>query len=127
DDANATFSRLNAKGVPLELADLVRNEVFSKFGPTDSEKADKFYLKSWQPFEKSIPDGSISAFFPVYAYIALHGKVTKAAAFAALQKVWKKKSPSSVLADLQRYSPYFAWLTEYVVLKRLLNALNVQV
>src|SRR5436189_3946472 len=36
DDANAIFSRLNAKGVPLELADLVRNEVFSKFGPSES-------------------------------------------------------------------------------------------
>jgi len=127
DDANATFSRLNAKGVPLELADLVRNEVFSKFTPNETAKADKFYLKYWQPFEKSIPDGSISAFFPVYAYIALHGKVTKAAAFGALQKAWKSKSPAAVLSDLQRYSPFFAALTEYTEPPTVSKAVNAQV
>jgi hypothetical protein len=127
DDANATFSRLNAKGVPLELADLVRNEVFSKFGPGDSAKADKFFVKSWQPFEKSVPDGSISAFFPIYAYIALRGKVTKAAAFAELQKAWKTKTPAVVLSDLQRYSAFFASLTAFAKLGGLSKPMNAQV
>ena len=127
DDANATFSRLNAKGVPLELADLVRNEVFSKFGAGDSEKADRFYLKSWQPFEKSVPDGSLSAYFPIYAYIALRGKVTKSAAFAELQKAWKSKMPAAVLSDLQRYSQFFAALTEYRKLGGLSKAMNAQI
>lgn len=127
DDANATFSRLNASGVPLDLVDLVRNEVFSKFGPNDSQKANKFYLQNWQPFEKSIPDGHINSFFPVYAYIAMRGKVTKAAAFAGLQKAWKGKSPQIVLSDLQQYAPFFSALTEYRKLGNLGKGLNDRV
>ena len=66
--ANAIFSRLNATGVPLELADLVRNEVFSKFGPNEAEKAEKFYYATWQPFERRFPRHSLNQFFPIYSY-----------------------------------------------------------
>lgn len=127
DDANAIFSRLNAKGVPLELADLVRNEVFSKFGPSENTKADRFFHKNWQPFEKTLPEGSLSAFFPIYAYIVLKGKVTKAAAFGELQKTWRSKSPAQVLTDIQRYSPYFAALTSYTKRQGLSKEANAQV
>jgi hypothetical protein len=127
DDANAIFSRLNAKGVPLELADLVRNEVFSKFGPQDSAKAEKFFVKSWQPFEKALPEGSLSSFFPVYAYVVLKGKVTMAAAFGELQSAWKNKTPAQVLADVQKYSPFFALLTEFRKRPSLSKEANAQV
>lgn len=127
DDANATFSRLNAKGVPLELADLVRNEVFSKFGPQESQRAEAFFTKSWQPFEKSLPEGSLSSYFPVYAYIVLKGKVTKAAAFGELQRNWKKRTPSQVLLDLQKYSSYFGSLTSYKRQAGLSKNANAQV
>lgn len=126
DDANAIFSRLNAKGVPLELADLVRNEVFSKFGPSEAAKADRFFHKNWQPFEKGIPDGALSAFFPVYAYIALRGKVTKAAAFPSLQKKWKKQTPHAILVDLEKYAPFFSALTKFRVLSDLPAEINAQ-
>jgi uncharacterized protein with ParB-like and HNH nuclease domain len=47
DDANLIFSKLNATGIPLSLADLVRNEVFGKFASSDGKKADKFYDSRW--------------------------------------------------------------------------------
>lgn len=127
DDANSIFSRLNAKGVDLELADLVRNEVFSKFGPKETAKADTFYDKTWQPFEKSIPSDALNAFFPIYAQIVFKGKVTKASAFGELQEAWKKKTPTQIVTNLQRYSPFVAALSEFEPNRSLPKPMNDQV
>ena len=113
DDANGIFSRLNAKGVPLELADLVRNEVFSKFGPDEAEKAEKFYYKLWQPFEKRFPGNTFDQFFPVYSQIVFKGKVTKSTAFTSLQGKWAKSKPNLILSDLEKYAPFYISLSEY--------------
>jgi hypothetical protein len=126
DDANAIFSRLNAKGVPLDLADLVRNEVFSKFETGDADKAEKFYYKTWQPFEKRFPGQSLNQFFPVYSYIAFKGKVTKSAAFPSLQEKWSKSKPGLILADLEKYAPFYIRLTEYEKHPSLPPELNAQ-
>lgn len=127
DDANAIFSRLNAKGVPLELADLVRNEVFSKFEPDEAEKAEKFYYKTWQPFEKRFPGRSMNLFFPVYSYIAFKGKVTKSAAFPNLQEKWSKSKPGLILGDLEKFAPYYIRLTKFEKHPGLTADLNAQV
>lgn len=127
DDANAIFSTLNAKGVPLELADLVRNEVFSKFGPDEAAKAEKFYNKTWQPFEKRFPNGSLNQFFPVYSYITFKGKITKSAAFPNLQDKWSSSKPALILGDLQKYAPYYISLVEYQKFPSLTSELNAQV
>jgi len=126
DDANAIFSRLNAEGIPLELADLIRNEVFSKFGASEGRKADRFYTKAWQPFEKSFSEGTLSAFFPIYAYIVFKGKVTKAAAFGELQKRWNSFSPHEILSDLQKYAPYYRSLSQSGSLAQLSDDLGGQ-
>jgi hypothetical protein len=126
DDDNAIFSRLNAEGVPLDLADLVRNEVFSKFGPGESEKAEKFYYKTWQPFEKRFPERSLNDFFPVYSYIAFKGKVTKSAAFPNLQEKWMKSKPGPILADLEKYAPFYIRLVKYEKHSGLSGELNAQ-
>jgi hypothetical protein len=127
DDANGIFSRLNAKGVPLELADLVRNEVFSKFASDDSEKAEAFYAKQWHPFEKEFPRDSLNGFFPIYAYIIFKGRVTKTAAFPMLQEKWKEEKPITILAELQKYSPYYWALTEFKRHRELSRELNGQI
>lgn len=126
DDANAIFSTLNAKGVPLELADLVRNEVFSKFGPDESDKAEKFYYKTWQLFEKRFPGHSLNQFFPIYSYITFKGKVTKSSAFPNLQEKWSKSKPGLILTDLEKYAPYYIRLTKYEKHPALTADLNAQ-
>ena len=116
DDANGIFSRLNAKGVALELSDLIRNEVFSKFSPVtakDAAKAEYFFEKSWQPFEKIFPEKTLDAFFPIYAHIALKGKATKETAFGELQELWRKTRPSEIIADMTRYATFYAALSKY--------------
>lgn len=113
DDANSIFDRLNAKGVPLELADLVRNDVFSKFRSGESKRAEKFYRKVWHPFEKSFQKESLNHFFPVYAFVSFSGRVTKASAFPKLQLRWKNQSPESIVDEFKRYSPYFQSLWKF--------------
>jgi len=124
DDANSIFGRLNARGVPLDLSDLVRNEVFTKFKTTDAAKAEKFFDKKWHVFEKTFPAETLSQFFPVYAYIIFRGKVTKSAAFPRLQKKWKSTNPQSILNDLQRYSAYYCALVKYTKLEDASPELN---
>ena len=127
DDANAIFSRLNAAGIPLELADLIRNEVFSKFTAEDGEKAKKFYDKSWQPFEKRFPGQSLNQFFPVYSYIAFKGKVTKSAAFPEIQIKWAQLEPTQILNDLDKYAPFYIRLTKFEKHPSLTADLNSQI
>lgn len=124
DDANDIFSKLNAKGVPLELADLVRNEIFSKFPIDEPGKADSFYTKHWHPFEKSFPDDSLDAFFPIYSYIAFKGKVTKSNSFPKLQEVWRSLKPPAILSELKAYSPYYSSLISFEKNKNFSNELN---
>jgi hypothetical protein len=108
DDANVIFSKLNASGVPLSLADLVRNEVFSKFQSAEGGKAAKFYEGRWHLFERSFQKtADLNAFFPIYSYIAFAGSITKAGAFPELQKRWSKTSPQKILSDLEEYAPSF--------------------
>lgn len=108
DDANIIFSKLNASGVPLSLADLVRNEVFSKFESSESKKAEKFYESRWHPFELSFSKpADLNSFFPIYAYIAFGGAITKTGAFPELQKKWAKSTPQKIIADIEAYSPLY--------------------
>lgn len=127
DDANAIFSKLNAKGVPLQLADLVRNEVFSKFPHEDPGKGERFYEKSWRPFEATFPPKSLDQFFPIYSYIKFKGGVTKAEAFPRLQREWSSLKPKRILADLRTYSPYYSSLVHYSPVDRLEEELNAHI
>ncbi|GEM_PF-2375433 len=131
DDANGIFNRLNAKGVALELADLVRNEVFSKFVPVnakDAAKAELFFSKNWIPFEKMFPDGTLDAFFPIYGHIALKGRATKAAAFGELQQLWRKASPATIISGMAEYAPFYAALSRFDGdIPSLSSAINQQV
>ena len=107
DDETAIFSRLNARGVPLELSDLVRNEVFAKYHPDESKEADRFYHRNWHPLEKRFPPGSLSLFLPAYAFITCPGKVTLSNAFRELQHLWKDRTPNAIVDELQRYTDGF--------------------
>ncbi len=106
DDANSIFSRLNAGGIPLGLSDLIRNEVFSKFGGDKSVAAEKFYHDVWHPFELSLGK-HLDLFFPIFSQIIFQGKSTHATAFQSLQARWKTHTASAVFKDIAKYSEFF--------------------
>jgi hypothetical protein len=125
DDANEIFGRLNSKGVPLRLSDLVRNEAFARFPASNPSAAQSFYDNYWRPFEESFPPKSFDAYFPIFSIIVSDGKVTQADAFSSLQSRWrKKKAARQILNDLNTYSEYFSALYEYQKITGLSKSLN---
>ena len=113
DDANSVFSKLNYMGVDLSAADLVRNDVFSRFSASEMNKAQKFYKEKWSPFEKSFPKDSFSTYIPIYSLIKFKGNCSKSQAFPKLQESWKKNTPDQILKDLETYSEAFQLLVDF--------------
>jgi hypothetical protein len=113
DNESDIFDRLNAKGVPLELADLVRNEVFGKFAAASAKDAQRFFEERWKPFQDRFSPGQLSAFFPVFAFVKLESKATKATAFGGLQRLWNRRKPQDILKELQEYSDFHCALCDF--------------
>jgi hypothetical protein len=113
DDANAIFGKLNAKGQPLGLSDLVRNEVFGRF--RKPEHAEAFHAKRWDSFEKQFPENWLDQYFTQFAYIKFRGDCTRAQAYPKLQSAWvsEKKDAYMILDELGEYVPEYTSLIEY--------------
>ena len=116
DDANAVFSKLNYQGVKLSLSDLVRNDVISKVDDDRKDAFDKFYEKTWKPFEKPFPTGSFDQYITIYSFIKFKGSVSKSRAFLELQKAWAIKKPTAIVAEMKVYSDIYCSLLEYATL-----------
>jgi hypothetical protein len=114
EDPNIIFSRLNARGTPLGMADLVRNSVFSRFEERNPRKSEQFYSERWLPFERTFASSdSLERYFQPFAVIRTEGKATQATAFADMEHRWRGFTYDQVLDDLREYAPYFASLTKY--------------
>lgn len=125
EDANSIFAKLNARGIPLHLSDLVRNDVFSRFVSGQFPKAKKFYHDRWLPFEKKFPHYSFDQYFPIFANVTFDGKTTKAEAFPKLQELWSTMdSPDSILDELEWYSDYYCSLTKFKELEHSPKSVN---
>lgn len=101
-DANEVFNRLNIAGQPLQIIDLIRNEVFSLFASNAAE-AESIYENKWILFEESLElpgkeNEKLSAalkdsyFFP---FTLIHDStITKARIFNYLSKKWHSEIQS---------------------------------
>lgn len=127
DDANTVFSKLNFMGIPLSIADLVRNDVFSRFPPTDQQKARKFYDDKWSKFEKSFAKGTFDQYVSIYAQIKFKGNCPKAKAFPKLQDSWKGKGAQAILNELSTFSDIYIALVKYAPLKGIHKDVNEQI
>ena len=88
DDANSVFSKLNYLGIELALADLVRNDVFSRFDAAKMQEATKFYREHWMPFEKSFPKSS----FDQYVLYLCSNKIQR-----QLRQIKSVSEPAAIL------------------------------
>jgi hypothetical protein len=113
DDANTAFSKLNFLGIPLSIADLVRNDVFSRFDTNDMTLANSFYKNKWSPFEKSFPKDSFEQYVPIYALIKFKGNCPKSKAFPNLQKSWARKKPEKILNEIKDYAQIYSLLVKF--------------
>ncbi len=124
-DANEVFNRLNTSGQPLDIIDLIRNEVFSLLSD-DVKEAESIYNAHWIEFEKSFnisgdekKDSAIrnGYFFP-FALIK-DSSTRKAEVFKKLSFQWKSKVKSmearnaakTIIDDLREYVPAYLALS----------------
>ncbi|MFG0257913.1 MAG: DUF262 domain-containing protein [Phycisphaerales bacterium JB043] len=125
DDANETFRKLNFEGTDLGIADLVRNDVFSRFNkPTDAKN---FYTDKWVKFEEGFPDGELDKYFYPFAIIKFEGAATVSSAFPQLRSAWKDHKAKDVLADLKKYQQFYCSLCRRKQLSGLSAELNALV
>lgn len=104
DDPHHVFDRLNDAGVKLQVADLVRNDVFQRMVGSPSE-ADKLHANQWTPFEASL-NGRLEDFVFPYALIRDSG-TTKGRMMADLRRAWEGWDSKAVIADLSGYVSAF--------------------
>jgi hypothetical protein len=127
-DANEVFTRLNTAGQRLSRVDRIRNLIFQKIRRERdaSQKETHFHRREWVPFEESLKHtlrpnqktqakhNQADAFFLPYAR-NLQQRVSERNLHDVLEKSWKEKGASEVIADMNEYvSPYFVWVHDEV-------------
>jgi hypothetical protein len=126
EDPNLIFRRLNGRGTPLSVADLVRNSVFSRFGHQKAQSSERFYHDRWVAFERSFPGkAGLQRYFQPFAVIRTAGKATQATSFPQLEERWGNKNAEAVLKDLEEFSLYFARLNQYQAIEGLSAKVNL--
>jgi hypothetical protein len=107
-DPNEVFHRLNTAGLPLDVADLVRNEVFRRI-QDELDEADKIYHQDWIQFETSLGEFHNRYFWPFA--LAENPSTTRSRMFKDLQNKWEKNThgmegpaaAQSIIKDLNKY------------------------
>lgn len=104
DDPHHVFDRLNDAGIKLDVADLIRNDVFLRLTKNPME-AQHVHDQEWTPFEASLK-GHLSDFVFPYALIK-KSSTTKGRMIADLRDHWNDWDASKIISDLAAYVPSF--------------------
>ena len=87
---NEVFNRLNRKGQPLTVGDLVKNEIFRRLA-AEAATAIRLYREHWEPFEGSFADKRQLDNYYYPFTLTVDDNATVAGSFRALNGHWDKK------------------------------------
>lgn len=105
DDPYVVFESLNAKGVRLTAADLIRNYLFMRIPAGEQEQLNDQY---WQPMQELLGE-HLPQF--VWHYLMRHGgNVPKSDVYFSFKKATERRPVPEVLQELHRYAPTYARL-----------------
>ena len=104
DNAQEIFERINSTGVPLSLADQIRNFVLM----TDVDQ-EMLYEEYWLKIEQLIAKEQVSEFFLDYLNMKLDGFAKESTAYEDFKKLFKENgyTNQSMLAELLHYAEFF--------------------
>ena len=103
DDPYLVFESLNAKGMQLTAADLIRNYMFMKIHP---DKQDELNEQYWMPMQSALGE-SLTAF--IWHYLMRNGgNVPQSDVYLSFRKATMARQVPEVLAELARYAPTYA-------------------
>jgi hypothetical protein len=102
------FERLNSRAEPVTIADLVRNEVFSRSGE-NAIQAQHVFNTYWEPFVDAFKKSKTEFDKFLFPYgLILNPNVRKADLFPILRAHWRNlATPQEIIADLGRYRGTF--------------------
>lgn len=104
DKAQEIFERINSTGIPLSLADKIRNHVLM----TDIEQ-DRLYEQYWLEIERLLPKEQLSTFFLDYLNIKIDGFAKEGDAYDIFKVVYKNGgfTNESMLAEILHYAEFY--------------------
>lgn len=103
DDPYLVFESLNAKGMQLTAADLIRNYLFMKIHPDQQDELNEQY---WMPMQSALGD-HLTAF--IWHYLMRNGgNVPQSDVYLSFRKATSGREVPEVLAELARYAPTYA-------------------
>lgn len=120
------FERLNSRAEPVTIADLARNEIFSRSGD-DAIQAQHVFNTYWEPFVETFKRSKTEFDKFLFPYgLIQNPNVRKADLFPQLRARWRSlEGPQQIIADLERYRGTFLALEAGVPHPSLPSALNV--
>lgn len=119
DDPYVVFESLNAKGVRLTAADLIRNYLFMRIPAEEQEQLNQQY---WQPMQEQLGE-NLTQF--VWHYLMRHGgNVPKSDVYFSFKKAVERRAVPEILQELGRYAPTYACILNPVLET---NSLSIQV
>ena len=125
DDPYLVFESLNAKGMQLTAADLIRNYLFMKIQLNQQDELNEQY---WMPMQAALSD-SLTIF--IWHYLMRHGgNVPKSDVYQSFRKAVAGRAVPEVLAELARYAPTYARMlrpaleTQYAAIREGLERLH---
>lgn len=104
DKAQEIFERINSTGIPLSLADKIRNHVLM----TDIDQ-DRLYEDYWLKIEKLLPKELISSFFLDYLNIKIDGFAKENDAYDIFKVIFTSENYSneSMLREILHYAEFY--------------------
>ena len=103
DDPYLVFESLNAKGMQLTAADLIRNYLFMEIHPDQQDELNEQY---WMPMQSALGD-SLTVF--IWHYLMRNGgNVPLSDVYLSFRKATAGRDVPVVLAELARYAPTYA-------------------
>lgn len=104
DNAQEIFERINSTGVPLSLADKIRNYVLM----TDVDQ-EHLYDEYWLKMEKMLPKEQISPFFLDYLNMKIDGFARENEAYEIFKTLYVNAgySNESMLSELFHYAGFY--------------------
>ncbi len=105
DDPYLVFESLNAKGMRLTAADLIRNYLFMRIHPDQQTELNEQY---WLPMQKAL-DESLTEFIRHFL-MRDGGNVAQSDVYGAFRKATEKRDVVPVLQEMARFAPTYARL-----------------
>lgn len=104
DNAQEIFERINSTGVPLSLADKIRNFVLM----TDVEQ-EKLYEDYWLKIENMVRKDQMTSFFLDYLNMKIDGFAKESDAYEIFKNIYKEYQYTNegILQELLHYAEYY--------------------